>query len=136
MLSSCYPRAGKSVARVFPNRKVFHICAPPLILGTAVVSYKERLRGKERIDFVVDLCKRVWICIGGIEVTIRREFLGDEEPAGDDLEMPKKTLIGCVDHCLRGTFACIGSEQALAPGRGAGTFAEGAWDKLMETKGM
>ena len=32
--------------------------------------------------------------------------------------------------------ARLGSEQALAPGRGAGTFAEGAWDKLPKTKGM
>ena len=30
----------------------------------------------------------------------------------------------------------LGSEQALALGCGAGTFAEGAWDKLLKTKGM
>jgi hypothetical protein len=30
----------------------------------------------------------------------------------------------------------VGLEQALAPGYGVGTFTEGAWDKLMKTKGM
>ena len=61
-------------------------------VGLSVVNYAERLRGEGRVDnFTVALSNVMWICVGGMQLTIRCEFLGVRGTSGRQIVR--------VDHC-------------------------------------